>query len=156
MMELWEGIGGEKTGPKPTARLSCLPGSPHTSPSGIQPIPHKNLCPQTHHWTGGCQQAPAGGWLPNSPGTGVRRETEASTMPGRGGDDECHQGTTGTSPEVGARCWRLGLSHTSCTRASSVRCAGWTECACRSHKQTHVLCVLLLLHETLLAENLSF
>jgi len=35
MMELLEGIGGEKTGPEPTARLSCLPRI--TSPSGIQP-----------------------------------------------------------------------------------------------------------------------
>ena len=72
-MELWEGIGGEKTGPEPTARLSCLPRI--TSPSGIQPHPQQEPLPTDPPLEGGCHQAPGGRWLPNSPGTGVRMET---------------------------------------------------------------------------------
>ena len=96
--------------------------TPHSQ--GFSPIPNKNLYPQTHHWRGGCQQAPGGGWLPISPGTGVRRETDPPVTPGRGGDDKGQQGTAGAGPEGGVRCWRLGLGHTSCTWAYSFRCAG--------------------------------
>ena len=61
----------------------------------FSPIPSKNLCPQTHHWRGGCQQTPGGEWLPKSLGTGVRRETEPPTMPGRGGDNKGQEGIAG-------------------------------------------------------------
>ena len=56
--------------------------TPH--PQEFSPIPSKNLCPQTHHWRGGCQQAPGGRWLSNIPGTGIRKEIETLAMPGRG------------------------------------------------------------------------
>ena len=125
-------------------------------PQGFSPIPSKNLCPQTHHWRRGCQQAPGGEWLPNSPGTGVRRETEAPTMPGRGGDNKGQQGTAGAGPEEeqGARVW-VWVTPPAPDPLLSGMLGGRTVHA-RCRKQPHVPCVLILVHESLFLENLSF
>jgi len=83
-----EGSRRRGTGSEHTARLSCLPRimSPFTlrdsAPSPVRTSVHRPTI------EGGCHQAPGGRWLPKSPGTGVRMETESPATPGRGGDDK--------------------------------------------------------------------
>ena len=125
-MEPWEGGGGGGTTPEPTAGLSCLPSiTTCYTLRDSAPSPARN---SAHRPTNGEEaairdQGEDGSLIAQAQASGWRL---ATSHPGRGGDNKSHQGTAGVGPEGGARCWSLGLGHTSCTWASFVRCAEWT------------------------------